>query len=40
MEADAGETGTAGAYLIASVIGGIAAATVGYVLGRKLASYS
>jgi fluoride ion exporter CrcB/FEX len=28
-------TGTAGAYLIASVVGGIVAATVGYVLGAS-----
>jgi fluoride ion exporter CrcB/FEX len=39
MEADAGETTTAVAYLIASVIGGIVAAAAGYILGRKL-SYS
>jgi fluoride exporter len=38
MEADSGEAGTAGAYLLASVIGGIAAATAGYILGRKLAA--
>jgi CrcB protein len=36
MEADAGETGTAALYLTASVIGGIAAAAAGYILGRKL----
>jgi fluoride exporter len=40
MEADAGETGTAALYLTASVIGGIAAAIAGYVLGRKLTPYS
>jgi fluoride exporter len=40
MEADAGETGTAALYLIASVVGGIAAATAGYALGRRLAAYS
>jgi fluoride exporter len=38
MEADAGETGTAAVYLAASVLGGIAAAAAGYVLGRKLAA--
>jgi CrcB protein len=37
LESDAGETGTAAAYLTASVIGGIAAAAAGYALGRKLA---
>jgi CrcB protein len=40
MESDAGETGTAALYLIASVIGGIAAAAAGYVLGRRLGAYS
>jgi fluoride exporter len=35
MEADAGETGTAALYLTASVVGGIAAATAGYALGRS-----
>ena len=40
MEADAGETGAAAIHLVASVIGGIAAATAGYALGRKLAAYS
>jgi fluoride exporter len=34
MEADAGETGMAALYLTASVVGGIAAAAGGYVLGR------
>jgi len=33
METDAGETSTAGAYLVASVVGGIAAAAAGYALG-------
>ena len=33
-EADGGHTGTAAIYLTASVIGGIAAATAGYALGR------
>jgi CrcB protein len=27
-------------FLVASVVGGIAAATAGYVLGRRLATYS
>jgi fluoride exporter len=40
MESDAGETGTAALYLIASVIGGIAAAAAGYALGRRLGAYS
>ena len=37
LEVDGGRPGKAAAYLAASVIGGIAAATAGYVLGRKLA---
>jgi CrcB protein len=37
LEADAGRTGTAAAYLAASVLGGIAAAAGGYALGRALA---
>jgi CrcB protein len=37
LEVDAGEPGRAGAYVVASVLGGLAAATAGYVLGRKLA---
>jgi CrcB protein len=37
LEVDGGKPGKAAAYLAASVIGGIAAATVGFVLGRKLA---
>jgi CrcB protein len=37
LEVDAGEPGRAAGYLLASVVGGVAAATVGYVLGRKLA---
>ena len=37
LEADAGEPGRAAWYLLASVVGGVAAATAGYVLGRKLA---
>jgi CrcB protein len=37
LEVDSGEPGRAAGYLLASVIGGIAAATAGYALGRKLA---
>ena len=37
LEADVGETGRAALYLLLSVVGGVAAATAGYVLGRKLA---
>jgi len=37
LEADAGEPGRAIGYLLASVIGGVAAAAIGYMLGRKLA---
>jgi CrcB protein len=37
LETDGGRTGTAAAYLIASVIGGMAAAVAGYALGRQLA---
>ena len=37
MEVDAGRSDRAAAYLVASVVGGIAAATAGYVLGRRLA---
>ena len=37
LEADAGEPGRAIGYLLASVIGGVAAAATGYMLGRKLA---
>ena len=37
LEVDGGNTGKAAAYLAASVVGGIAAATAGFVLGRKLA---
>jgi CrcB protein len=37
LEVDGGQTDTAALYLLASVAGGIAAATAGYVLGRKLA---
>ena len=35
-EADGGRTGTAAAYLLVSVVGGIAAATGGYALGRAI----
>jgi CrcB protein len=37
LEVDAGEPGRATAYLFASVVGGVVAATAGYALGRKLA---
>jgi fluoride exporter len=37
LEVDAGEPVRAAGYLLASVVGGVAAATAGYVLGRKLA---
>ena len=37
MEVDAGKPGRAAAYVLASVAGGLVAATTGYVLGRKLA---
>ena len=37
LEVDSGEPGRAAWYLLASVIGGVAAATAGYALGRKLA---
>ena len=36
LDVDAGQAGRAAAYLVASVVGGIAAAACGYVLGRKL----
>jgi len=36
LEADAGRPGKALAYVVASVVGGVAAATAGYVLGRGL----
>jgi fluoride exporter len=38
LDVDGGEPWRAVGYLIASVVGGIAAATCGYVLGRKLAA--
>jgi fluoride exporter len=37
LDVDGGEPWRAAVYLIVSVVGGIAAATCGYVLGRKLA---
>ena len=37
LDADAGEPGRAAAYLMVSVIGGIAGAAAGYALGRRLA---
>jgi CrcB protein len=37
LETDAGEPGRAALYLVASVVGGVMAATAGYALGRKLA---
>jgi fluoride exporter len=37
LEADGGRPGKAAAYLVASVVGGIAAAAAGYALGRRLA---
>jgi fluoride exporter len=36
LEADRGRTGTAVAYLLVSVIGGIGCAVVGYALGRTV----
>jgi CrcB protein len=37
LEVDAGEPRRAVVYLALSVVGGLAAATIGYVLGRRLA---
>jgi CrcB protein len=37
LESDGGHTGKAVAYLFASVVGGVAAAALGYLLGRRLA---
>jgi fluoride exporter len=37
LDADAGEPGKALAYLLVSVVGGVAAAAAGYALGRRLA---
>jgi fluoride exporter len=36
LEVDSGEPGRAAGYFLASVVGGVAAATAGYVLGRRL----
>jgi fluoride exporter len=37
LDVDAGEPGRATAYVVLSVVGGIAAAAAGYVLGRRAA---
>ena len=37
LEVDAGEPRRAAAYVAISVVGGLAAATLGYLLGRRLA---
>jgi fluoride exporter len=37
LDVDAGEPRRAAAYVVLSVVGGIAAATAGYVLGRRIA---
>ena len=37
LEVDGGRPGKAALYLVASVVGGIAAATAGYALGRRIA---
>ncbi len=37
LDTDAGEPGKALVYVLASVVGGIAAAAAGYALGRRLA---
>jgi len=37
LEADGGKPGKAALYVLASVVGGIAAAAAGYALGRRLA---
>jgi CrcB protein len=37
LEVDGGNSGRAAVYLAASVVGGIAAAAAGFVLGRRLA---
>jgi CrcB protein len=37
LDVDAGKPGRAAAYLAVSVIGGLAAATAGYVVGRHIA---
>ena len=36
LEVDAGEPARAAVYVVASVLGGLAAATAGYALGRSL----
>jgi fluoride ion exporter CrcB/FEX len=37
LEVDGGRTGTAIAYLLVSVVGGVAAAAAGFALGRAVA---
>jgi CrcB protein len=37
LETDGGKPGKAALYIVASVVGGIAAAAAGYALGRRLA---
>lgn len=37
LDVDAGEPGRAAGYLLASVVGGVAAAALGYALGRRFA---
>jgi CrcB protein len=37
LETEGGRSGTAAVYVVASVVGGIAAAALGYWLGRELA---
>jgi CrcB protein len=37
LDVDAGEPRRAAAYVVVCVVGGLAAATAGYVLGRRLA---
>ncbi len=37
LETDGGRPGKAGAYLLVSVVGGVAAAAAGYALGRRIA---
>jgi CrcB protein len=38
LEVDGGRTGTAVVYLVASVVGGLVCAVVGYMLGRDVAA--